>query len=258
MLWPAYGLPLREYEVQVIEYPEDKITDVFQPSGGAWHMVDGSKDSHIYRELLYWIYNYLVEVFGIRKNQVFKLNLMLLMLFFRAFPRIPTQYLFLKRPQLVPFKRHNSWKLRILSNWILRSCNPLSCEDGFLMAIHFGMFCSSRVFTKARRSTPIDAHWLASGFESHQMRTMIKLWSDGLFEESEPVRFFVFFVVCFFWGGFLYVYFFCSNVFWLRFSFLLPTSGIGSGRIFCRKARRERPAFNIWTPTSQDFKVESA
>lgn len=144
-----------------------------------------------------------LKFLGSEKIKFFKLNLMLLMLFFRAFPRIPTQYLFLKRPQLVPFKRHNSWKLRILSNWILRSCNPLSCEDGFLMAIHFGMFCSSRVFTKARRSTPIDAHWLASGFESHQMRTMIKLWSDGLFEESEPVRFFVFFVVCFFLGWIL-------------------------------------------------------
>lgn len=183
---------------------------------------------------------------------------MLLMLFFRAFPRIPTQYLFLKRPQLVPFKRHNSWKLRILSNWILRSCNPLSCEDGFLMAIHFGMFCSSRVFTKARRSTPIDAHWLASGFESRDENNdqALERWPLWRIRTGQVLCF----LCCmFFFGVDSYMYmFFCSNVFWLRFYFLLPTSGIGSGRIFCRKARRERPAFNIWTPTSQDFKVESA
>ena len=61
--------PLESYEVQEISYAEDKITKVFDPTAGCWHVVDGTRDSVVYRELLCWMYNRLVEVFGLGKHK---------------------------------------------------------------------------------------------------------------------------------------------------------------------------------------------
>ena len=71
MLWPNYGFPVNEYEFAVELLPEEaedsdaneRIKDVLEPTG-PWATVSASGSHAVYRSLLCWFYNELVEALG--------------------------------------------------------------------------------------------------------------------------------------------------------------------------------------------------
>ena len=71
MLWPNYGFPVNSYEFAVEFLPDEaedsdanaRIKYVLEPAG-PWAPVSGSASDAVYRSLLCWFYNELVEALG--------------------------------------------------------------------------------------------------------------------------------------------------------------------------------------------------